>query len=237
MRIAIFTDVHGNLPALEAALTAIERAGCDAVYHTGDAIAIGPYPAECLDRLLHTPRIHCVMGNHDAWFAFGLPQPQPPWMSDGEVIHQRWVHAMLDPALRAVVGAWPYAIEEEWAGSRCVFVHYGLTASGRDFAPVIPKPSPAALDALFVPHHGALVFYGHDHAASDLQGRGRYINPGSLGCFTAPLARFVILALGSQGAHTLTHHSVPCDDAALLRAFAERDVPEREFIQRVFFSR
>jgi predicted phosphodiesterase len=76
MRIAVFTDVHGNLPALEAALAAIERARCDAIYHTGDAIGIGPYPAECLDRLLHAPRVYCVMGNHDAWFAYGLPQPQ-----------------------------------------------------------------------------------------------------------------------------------------------------------------
>jgi len=25
------------------------------------------------------------MGNHDAWFAGGLPQPQPAWMSNGEV--------------------------------------------------------------------------------------------------------------------------------------------------------
>ena len=36
MRIAVFTDVHGNLPALEAALAVIERARCDAIYHTGD---------------------------------------------------------------------------------------------------------------------------------------------------------------------------------------------------------
>jgi hypothetical protein len=92
------------------AICAIERVGCDAIYHTVDAIGIGPYPAESLDRLLHTPRVRCVMGNHDAWFAYGLPQPQPSWMSEGEVAHQRWVHAALDPALRPVVARWPYVI-------------------------------------------------------------------------------------------------------------------------------
>src|ERR1041385_7324971 len=82
MRIVVLTDVHANLPALRAALKAIRAEGYDAIFHTGDAIGIGPVPAETLDLLLETPRLQCVMGNHEAWFVEGLPQPQPPWMSD-----------------------------------------------------------------------------------------------------------------------------------------------------------
>ena len=66
MRIAVLTDAHGNLPALQVALAALQREGCDAIFHTGDAIGIGPCPAECLDLLLNTPRVRPVMGNHDA---------------------------------------------------------------------------------------------------------------------------------------------------------------------------
>ena len=66
MKIALLTAVHGNLPALTAALAAIARDGVDATYHLGDAIGIGPYPAECLDLLLATPRLHAILGNHDA---------------------------------------------------------------------------------------------------------------------------------------------------------------------------
>jgi putative phosphoesterase len=237
VRIAVITDVHGNLPALEAALGAIERAGCDVVYHTGDAIAIGPYPAECLDRLLHTPRFRCLMGNHDAWFAHGLTQPHPRLMSDGEVAHEHWVHSMLAPELRANVAHWPYSIEEEWAGVRCAFTHYGLATSGQNFAGVIPGPSAATLDRLFASYQVPLVFYGHDHAASGVQGRSRYINPGSLGCFSAPIARFVMLDFPSNGDYTLRRRAVAYDDSALLRAFEERNVPNREFIRRTFFSR
>ena len=76
MKIAVVTDVHGNLPALQAALSAISQEDCDAIYHTGDCIGIGPYPAECLDLILNTPRLFPVMGNHDAWFAHGLPDPR-----------------------------------------------------------------------------------------------------------------------------------------------------------------
>jgi predicted phosphodiesterase len=76
-KIAVMTDVHANLPALQAALSAIKREGYDLLVHTGDAIAIGPYPAEAVDLLLSIPDSILVMGNHDAWFADGLFDPRP----------------------------------------------------------------------------------------------------------------------------------------------------------------
>jgi predicted phosphodiesterase len=237
MRIAVFTDVHGNLPALEAALLAIAQLGCDAIYHTGDAIAIGPYSAECLDRLLHhVPRIQCVMGNHDAWFAFGLPG-QSAGLTEGEAAHQRWVHASLNTALRAEVARWPYCLEENLAGVRCAFQHYGLLASSHEFAPIVAAPSAMTLAPLFAHSEAALIFYGHNHEASDVQGRDRYVNPGSLGCYCAPVARFVTVDLDGNGGYTLAHHAVVYDDTELLRAFEERNVPERAFVRRVFLPR
>ena len=145
-RIAVITDVHANLPALDAALAAIRADGPDAVYHTGDAIGIGPFPAEVLDRLLHEPGLRPVMGNHDGWFAFGLPDPRPPWMSEGELAHQRWTHAQLDPALGPVVAAWPWVIEEEVGGMPVAFLHYALDGTGRGFVDPIPASDAAALD-------------------------------------------------------------------------------------------
>ena len=235
MKIAVLTDVHANLPALQAALNAIHKEGCDAVYHTGDAIAIGPYPAECLDLLLNTPQMHPVMGNHDAWFAYGLPQPQPPWMSDGELEHQHWVHSCLDPSLRAVVRKWPYFIEERIDGVQARFVHYALDESGRDFAPIVREPAPADLDCLFEDCHSEILFYGHQHSAADVPGKARYVNPGSMGCHREPLARFVVFEC-EKGKYELKKYAVPYDDTALLREFEKRKVPERDFILRVFFG-
>lgn len=236
MRAAVLTDAHGNLPALQAALDAIRREGCDAICHAGDAIAIGPYPAETLDLLLHAPNVRFVMGNHDAWFAHGLPQPQPSWMSDGAVEHQCWVHSRLDSSLRSVVATWPYVLRETFEGVRVSFLHYGLTDSGRDFASIESEPTPADLDRLFAQEQTDLVFYGHDHRASDCMGRARYVNPGALGCHTEPVARFVLLEC-AQGCYRLEHRAVPYDNTALFAEFERRKVPDREFICRVFFGR
>ena len=153
----MITDAHANLPALEAALGAIDALGCAAIYHTGDAIGIGPYPAECLDRLLHTPNVQFVMGNHDAWFAHGFPHPRPAWMTDGALAHHTWVHDQLDPSLRPTVGEWPYAIHESFAGIEVTFTHYGRDASGREFVPIVPEPRREDLDAIFAQERADLI--------------------------------------------------------------------------------
>lgn len=235
MKVIVITDVHANLPALQAALTAIRREGYDLLVHTGDAISIGPFPAECLDLLLQQPDTRFVMGNHDAWFAYGLPQPQPSWMSDGEVAHQQWTHAQLDPQWRTIVAQWPYRLQESCDGVEITFVHYGLAATGRDFAPTLWQPTVADLDKLFAQHITPLLFYGHHHPFSDVQGHGRYINPGALGCHALPVARYAVVECYG-GAFTINHRQVAYDDSPLAAAFVQRQVPERDFLRKIFFG-
>lgn len=235
MRIAVLTDAHGNLPALEAALALIGAAGCDAVYHTGDAVGIGPYPAECVELLLRAG-VRCVLGNHEAYALELWPCDEASGMGADEAAHHAWVRRALGPSLREAVARWPWVLEEDSEGVRIAFLHYPLDASGRDFRPIVADPNAAALDSLFAAYRADLAFYGHTHAASDVQDRARYVNPGSLGCYTAPLARFVTLDL-SDGSYTLTEHAAPYDDTGLLRAFDERQVPDRAFIRRTFFGR
>ena len=234
-RIAVCTDAHANLPALRAALTAIDRLGVDALYHTGDLIGIGPYPAECLDLLLGRPNTHCVMGNHDAWFAFGLPETRPAWMSESEWEHQRWVHAQLDASLRSTVAAWPYALTATVGAVAVEFVHYALKRGGRDFRAARALASGEDADQLFGPRAARLVFYGHHHPTSDLAGATtRYVNPGSLGCAPQPVARFAILESRPGPAYHLTLHAVRYDPAGLVAEYDRRRVPARDFIRRVF---
>lgn len=234
-RIAVITDVHANLPALEAALQAIAAEGCEAIYHTGDVVGFGPYPAETLDRLLHTRNVHFLMGNHDAILAEGVPDPLPEWMSEGEARHQRWVREQIAPEVRAVVAAWPYALHEDWHGVPVTFTHYARDENGDTFAEIVPAPVARDLDRMFPANGAKFVFYGHNHLPSDEQGRARYVNPGSLGCNSEPEARFAILEIGEDGEYVLHQHVVPYDPTELIRQFALREVPERDFILGTIF--
>lgn len=65
MRLAILSDIHANLEALDAALEAIEEIGVDATYCLGDIVGYNADPGACVERV----RAHCdgvVLGNHDA---------------------------------------------------------------------------------------------------------------------------------------------------------------------------
>lgn len=235
MKIAVITDVHANLPALEAALNAISAEDCDSIFHVGDAIAIGPYPAECVDLMQKTPNLKCVKGNHDLYFVNGLPKPQPKWMSDGEVQHQIWTHKQLGEHRKSIVSQWPLTLEVTTDGSKTIFIHYGLTSLGNDFLGVVRNPSSSDLDDMFGEQKGRIVFFGHDHASTDIQGKARYINPGSLGCCPKAIARYTIAKYEDELVN-IQHHSVSYDDRDLFRTFEDRNVPEKEFIYRAFFG-
>ena len=235
MRLIVFSDVHANLPALKAILSTIQGDGYDLAIHTGDVLAIGPYPAECLDLLLNLPRTRLVMGNHDAYYAFGIPQPLPSYLSEGEYQHQLWTHRQIDPTLRPIIAEWPYIIEQEFESVATTFLHYELNAAGDDFVPVIRSPGIGDLDQLFARQRSRLLFFGHDHNASDQHGRLRYINPGSAGCFTRAIARYVSVEY-SRGTFSIEYRQIPYDDVDLHREFEKRQVPERDFIYQVFFG-
>lgn len=69
MRIAFFSDIHSNLPALEAVLDDIAAAGVDARYVLGDLVGYAPWPNEVLDRL-RAEGIPGAMGNYDEGTGF-----------------------------------------------------------------------------------------------------------------------------------------------------------------------
>jgi len=235
MKLIIFTDAHANLPALQAVLGVAKRVGYDEIIHTGDALCIGPQPAECLDLLLGTPRLTCLMGNHDYYFAHGIPNPPPAWMSLPELRHKQWTYAQLDPALCQQVATWEWATQREVCGQRLVFLHYALRRNGMGFRRIIHNATADELDGLFEDVPGEVIFYGHHHPFDDQRGRARYINPGSLGCHRFATARFaVVQAVGREC--SITMHEAPYDDDSLFQAFRQRNVPEGAFMQTVFFG-
>jgi protein-tyrosine-phosphatase len=63
-RVAVITDIHGNLPALEASLAAIDTIGVGALYCGGDLVGYGPHPNEVC-RLIEEREIPTIYGNYD----------------------------------------------------------------------------------------------------------------------------------------------------------------------------
>ena len=64
MRIAVISDIHANLHALEAVLAAIDADGVDELWCLGDIVGYGPRPNECV-ALVRDRASECLAGNHD----------------------------------------------------------------------------------------------------------------------------------------------------------------------------
>ncbi len=73
MRVAVFSDVHGNLTGLKAVLDHIEKQPkVDEVVFAGDACLFGPRPLECISEL-RDREVSCLVGNTDAWILHPPP--------------------------------------------------------------------------------------------------------------------------------------------------------------------
>lgn len=66
MKIAVFTDIHGNFPALKVIMDDINKSEFDEVIFLGDAIGIGPKSKECLEMLLNS-KVTIIAGNHELY--------------------------------------------------------------------------------------------------------------------------------------------------------------------------
>ena len=66
MRLAVISDIHGNLPALEAVLADVKYRGVDATINLGDCVTSPLWPKETFE-VLQSLALPTVRGNHDRW--------------------------------------------------------------------------------------------------------------------------------------------------------------------------
>ncbi|WP_431799994.1 metallophosphoesterase family protein [Halobacillus andaensis] len=96
--IAVISDIHGNIDALEAVLHDIDyNTDISSIYCLGDLIGIGPYTNEVLDSIFFRENIHVVSGNHEE-AVLALIQGTPyPTRSEKVRTHHEWVAEYMNP--------------------------------------------------------------------------------------------------------------------------------------------
>lgn len=219
MRIAIIADIHGNLPALEAALCRIEELHVDRIVVAGDVVVGAPDSAKCWQRVRE---LGCPMlrGNHERYvFDFDTPRARPEWSTErfGPV---RWAAGQFDRATKDTMAALPATIRLPEAPG-VLFVH-GSPVGDNDL--VFPYTPDAELGPKFGGVTERLVVRAHNHycGVRDWSG-GRIVTVGSVGLPLdgTPSAQFSIIAQDAAAYHgwSIEHHSAPYDVAAAVRRF------------------
>ena len=101
MRIALVSDVHGNVVALDAAVA--DARGVDAYWVLGDLVAHGPRPSECVRRVRELPGLVAVRGNTDRYTLTQPPSAQAMTSFD-------WTRSALSPDDLAWLGSLPVEV-------------------------------------------------------------------------------------------------------------------------------
>lgn len=174
MRIAALYDIHGNLPALDAALTDVDNAGADLVVVGGD-IVWGPMPQRVLERLDALDNVTFIRGNADREVA-GFEGPSKD--DFGEIT--AWVRSMLSEEQAAWLGGLPDTFATEVTGmGEVLFCHGSPRSDDEAITPLSPvERLEDALSGVGQP----TVVCGHTHMQFRRTVAGREIvNAGSVG--------------------------------------------------------
>ena len=182
MRLAIFSDVHSNLPALDAVLADIAATGVDARYVLGDLVGYAPWPNEVLERL-QTEQVPIVMGNYDDGTGFdrdecGCAYTNPVEKALGDEGFA-WTKAHTSAANKAWLRTLASQIRFEADGHRFLLVH----GSPRRMNEYLYEDKPDATFARIAAGADAdVILCGHTHRPYDKTvAATRFINVGSAG--------------------------------------------------------
>jgi diadenosine tetraphosphatase ApaH/serine/threonine PP2A family protein phosphatase len=240
MRLALLSDIHANLPALEAVVADVEAADVEAAWCLGDVVGYGAQPDECAALVRERCSV-CLVGNHDL---AALDALDISTFSPAAAAAVRWTRERMAPSTRDFLAGLDPADE-----SREVGLYH---ASPRD--PIweyVLWPDQAAeciraqaRRVSFIGHSHVALFFalaesgGETGAVEDARGaqaaagtsleirRGRWlINPGSVGQPRDGDPRAAWLELDTEAWHA-TYHRVPYDIDRAADAILETDLPE-----------
>ena len=232
MRVAVLSDIHGNLHALRAVLDAVAAEEADALWCLGDLVGYGPRPNECCAEVERAASL-CLVGNHDLGVLGRIPLAE---FSDDAAAAARWSQTVLSAEARAFLErlrslgsaedvelfhasprdpVWEYVLSDEVALAAFRLTSAPVVLVGHSHVALAFVLENGAVD-------GAVVPGGAEIDLAD----GRFIlNPGSVGQPRDgdPRAAYLVLDLDARRA---LHRRVAYPIERTQEEIRERGLPE-----------
>lgn len=196
MKIAVFSDIHGNLEALDVILKDIDKGNYDEVICLGDIISIGPSSLECLDRIINS-NIKVILGNHDLYFIKGVDKFD---IEEEKVEHYKYIHSTIPKEYIDKIKKYPlyYYLEEN--GYSFKFCHFFI----KNIKNIYPYYGIGTIKRMKVKELLNLVdtdyvIYGHDHDASHFVfGKKHLVDIGSSGCVKDDNTFYTVITIDDE---------------------------------------
>jgi len=226
MRIAVFSDIHANLHALQAVWDDLQRQKPDVAYCLGDLVGYGAFPNEVI-AFLHERRVPTVMGNYDEGVGFDMNECGCAYTRADDRLRGdlslRWTQEHTAAEGKAILRSLPVQIRLEERSPKLLLVH----GSPRKINEYLYEDRPAATLERIVKLAGTgVLLFGHTHLPYQKWiGSTLLVNVGSVGKPKDgnPQACYALVDLGLRS--RVQFRRVPYDIEAAARAVEDSGLP------------
>lgn len=191
MKYALISDIHSNLPALEAVLADIDaREDVGATYHLGDLVGYAPWPNETV-AVLEEWGIQGIAGNYDSTVATDYKhcgcKADSPRGEELSHLSYEWTRAHVTPETKRALGALPFRLDLRSMGGhksrpQVILVHGTPTLNTLYWTEDRPDLFCAKMARAAAAKEGDLIAFGHTHKPWHREVGGiHFLNTGSVG--------------------------------------------------------
>ncbi|HEY0304204.1 MAG TPA: metallophosphoesterase family protein [Longimicrobiales bacterium] len=238
MRIALISDIHANLPALEAVLAEIDAdRTIDTIYHLGDMVGYAPWPNEVV-RLLHDRGIAGVAGNYDSTTATHYKhcgcKYEDPRQEELSHMSYAWTLENTSDESKRILGALPFRLDVRphgghAPGPRLILVHGNPVLNTVYWTDDRPDSFSSEMAALAGAKKGDVIAFGHTHkpwhkTIDEID----FVNTGSVGRPKDgdPRAGYVVLDFDGKSSVSVEFRRVRYDVERTAGAIIESGLPD-----------
>ncbi|MGH7620190.1 MAG: metallophosphoesterase family protein [Gemmatimonadaceae bacterium] len=190
MRYALISDIHANLPALDAVLSQVQGDAFDAVYHLGDLVGYAPWPNEVVERI-KASGIAGVAGNYDSTVATDYKhcgcRYEDPKQEALSHLSYAWTREHVSASTKAFLGTLPFRIDVRplgghVSGPTLTLVHGNQTLNTVYVTEDRSDDFLAKMGGALGARAGDIVAFGHTHKPWHRVVSGvHFVNTGSVG--------------------------------------------------------
>ncbi len=224
MRVAILSDIHGNMQALEAVMSDIKENKCEKVLCLGDLAMAGPQPDKAIDFVREQNNWEVIQGNTDKMIADFSPEILENAKNNFPVMGNALADdvKLLDDDRKEFLKNLPAQKELEIEGVKILLVHGSPRRNNED---ILPNQPLSKIEEILEGVSADLIFCGHTHIPAGYQTNKRQtvVNVGSVGRpMTKEPKSCYVIADFENGGFSIEHRFIDYDRDLAAKLMRER---------------
>lgn len=228
MRIAIFSDIHGNMQALDAILTDIQLKNIEKIISLGDTIGFGPMSNECIKMLIKND-VEMVLGNHEYYYLKGCSVDDE--LSEEQIKHHKWIKSLIDNESHEYISKCKMYLSYK----NIMFVHFPLIDDVYPYDDLSKVKDKSIIESI-KDIDFKYVFIGHEHKSFKMKKYNKLLfDVGSSGCSKDRWTYYHIISVIDDSV-MISKVILKYDRSGLVKSINSIDYPMKDALARKYFG-